>query len=45
MRRILGIFIPLGGLVLAAARTASPDVGIPAAHGSASASLGPAGDR
>jgi len=40
MRRILAILIPLGGLVLTAACTASSDASIPAANG---ASPGPAG--
>ena len=43
MRRILGILIPLGGLVLTAVCTASSDADIPAVHGSTSASPGPAG--
>jgi hypothetical protein len=43
MRRILAILILPGGLVRTAACTASPDAGIPAANGSASAGPGPAG--
>jgi len=39
--RILALLIPLGGLVLTAAGTASSDAGVPAANGSAS--LGSAG--
>jgi len=43
MRRILGILIPLDGLVLTAACTVSPDADIPAVHRSTSASPGSAG--
>jgi len=43
MRRLLALLIPLGGLVLTAACTASPEAGIPAAHGGASAGPGLAG--
>jgi hypothetical protein len=43
MRRTLAILILLGGLVLTAPRTASPDAGIPAANGGASASPEPTG--
>jgi len=45
MRRLLALLIPLGGLVPAAAGTASPEAGIPAANGGASAGPGPAEDR
>jgi hypothetical protein len=33
MRGLLALLVPMGGLVLAAAGTASPEAGIPAAHG------------
>jgi len=43
MRRLLAIFIRLGGLVRAAACTAPPEAGLPAGHGGASAGPGSAG--
>ena len=37
------LLLPLGGLVLTAACTASSEAGVPAGNGGASAGLGPAG--